>query len=114
MPELPPLLFLATLVVVGVTAAAVRFKLFRKMQRQAGRRPDGSYPEGRRFRDMSLPTQVAMVIAVVAFGVFSVLRVVAEDSPATWWAIGIALAASVVGVVLEKRRTRRLGLESLG
>ena len=84
-----------------------------KMDRQAGRRPDGSYPEGRRLQDMTPVAKAATGIGIPAFAATALLRFVDGQERWFWISCIVTMAAAAVVVVSENRRARREGLEPL-
>ena len=113
MSTVEQVLWIGPVVALVVASGVVRRKAMARMDRRAGRRPDGSYPPGRRLEDMTPVAKAATGIAVPAFLATAVLRF--ADGQERWFWISCLVAMTAAGVVLvsEKRRARREGLEPL-
>lgn len=104
--------------IVGPLAIAaatfLKIRLIHTRWSGPGRRPDGSWQEGRRVRDMTPVGKVALMVTVGAFVGTVVLRAVAGSSAWFWVTCLLGLFAAVVAGISERRRLRRLGVSAGG
>lgn len=102
-----PLLLLA-LLALGVQ----RRRAMKKIMRNSGQRPDGSWEPGRAPSDMTAVGKTATVISLVAFTGIVVMRV-ADGGPGWLWGVAVAVIVACLLTVLlsERRRVRREGVD---
>ena len=101
-------------IVGSVAIAAVGIAVVRMIMKtwsRPGRRPDGSWEEGRRVRDMTAGGKFLLAVAIVAFAATLVLRFVDRGSPWFWGCLTVAIVTSILGYNSEKRRVRRQGID---
>jgi len=108
----PDWLFVPLVLAVAVVAMVARHRSFRRLMRNSGQREDGSFEPGRGPSDMTVVGKVALGVAMLAFVAMTVLRV-RDDAPGVLWALagGVMAVAVVAGLVSERRRIRREGVD---
>lgn len=106
------MIVIPSVVIVAGVLVPVLFLAWRRRS-GLGRRPDGSWEDGRRVRDMTLGGKSALVIMFVAL--VAVLVVVVTDAPLPWlWGgFAVVLLAGATGIASERRRMRREGIDPL-
>lgn len=80
---------------------------------RAGRRPDGSWEEGRRLRDMTPWGKLLLVTTGVAWAASVVLSFVTQFSPWFWVSALVGIGAAFGVAISERRRLRRQGIDPL-
>ena len=108
MPELE--VVVAAVSVAAVVVLGVATRIFMRRRARAGRRPDGSWEEGRRLSDMTIGGKLARAVALVALPAAGVLRIV-DNWPWFWVSCVVGVLAAFVGNISERRRVRREGID---